>query len=54
LLFAVAYAVVIMVNYFVQFTVVVPSLLSGETLGLSLFTQYDPMGSSSPWRRSRI
>jgi hypothetical protein len=44
LLFAVAYAVVIMVNYFVQFTVVVPSLLSGETLGLSLFTQYDPHG----------
>jgi hypothetical protein len=42
--FAVAYAVVIMVNYFVQFTVVVPSLQAGETQGLPLFTQYDPHG----------
>ena len=42
--FAVSYAVVILVNYFVQFTVVVPSLQSGETQGLSLFTQYDPHG----------
>lgn len=36
LCFAVGYAVVIVVNYFVQFTVVVPSLQSGETQGLSL------------------
>jgi hypothetical protein len=42
--FAVAYAVVIMVNYFVQFTVVTPSLQSGETQDLSLFTQYNPHG----------
>jgi hypothetical protein len=42
--FAVAYAVVIMVNYFVQFTVVAPSLQSGETQGLSLYTQYNPHG----------
>lgn len=42
--FAVSYAVVILVNYFVQFTVVVPSLQSGETQGLSLFTQYNPHG----------
>lgn len=42
--FAVAYAVVIMVNYFVQFAVVTPSLQSGETQGLSLFTQYNPHG----------
>ncbi|MGA8522038.1 MAG: hypothetical protein WB807_03190 [Candidatus Dormiibacterota bacterium] len=41
---AVAYAVVIMVNYFVQFTVVVPSLQTGETQGLSIFTQYNPHG----------
>ena len=39
-----AYAVVIVVNYFVQFTVVVPSLRTGETQGLSLFTQYNPHG----------
>ena len=42
--FAVIYAVVILVNYFVQFTVVVPSLQSGETQDLSLFTQYNPHG----------
>jgi hypothetical protein len=42
--FAVTYAVVITVNYFVQFTVVIPSLQSGETQGLSLFTQYNPHG----------
>ena len=41
---AVVYAVVIMVNYFVQFTVVIPSLQSGETQNLSLFTQYNPHG----------
>jgi hypothetical protein len=42
--FAVVYAVVIVVDYFVQFTVVMPSLQSGETNGLSLFTQYNPHG----------
>lgn len=42
--FAVIYAVVITVNYFVQFTIVVPSLQSGETQNLSLFTQYNPHG----------
>ncbi len=42
--FAVMYAVVIAIDYFTQFTVVIPSLLSGETAGLSLFTQYDPHG----------
>jgi hypothetical protein len=40
--FAVIYAVIVMLDYFVQFTVVVPSLQSGETIGLSLFTQYNP------------
>ena len=44
LAFAVAYAVVIGVDYFVQFAVVVPSLQAGETAGLSLFTQYNPHG----------
>lgn len=42
--FAVSYAAVILVNYFVQLTVVVPSLESGETQGLSVFTQYNPHG----------
>lgn len=41
---AVMYAVVILIDYFVQFTVVVPSLESGETQNLSLFTQYNPHG----------
>ena len=42
--FAVVYAAVISVDYFLQFTVVVPSLQAGETDGLSLLTQYDPHG----------
>ena len=42
--FAVVYAVVILIDYFLQLTVVVPSLQAGETDGLSLFTQYDPHG----------
>ncbi len=42
--FALVYAVVILVDYFLQLTVVVPSLQAGETDGLSLFTQYDPHG----------
>ena len=33
-----------LVDYFLQLTVVVPSLQAGETDGLSLFTQYDPHG----------
>ncbi len=42
--FALVYAVVILVDYFLQLAVVVPSLQAGETEGLSLFTQYDPHG----------
>ena len=42
--FAVAYAVVIVLDYFTQLAVVVPSLQSGQTQGLSLFTQYNPHG----------
>jgi len=42
--FALVYAVVILVDYYLQLTVVVPSLQAGETEGLSLFTQYDPHG----------
>jgi hypothetical protein len=42
--FGVMYAGVIAIDYFTQFAVVIPSLLNGETAGLSLFTQYDPHG----------
>jgi hypothetical protein len=42
--FALIYAAVITINYFIQFTVVEPSLLAGETAGLSLYTQYNPHG----------
>jgi hypothetical protein len=42
--FALVYAVVILVDYYLQLTVVVPSLQAGETEGLSLLTQYDPHG----------
>ena len=38
------YAVVILVDYFLQLTVVLPSLQAGQTDGLSPFTQYDPHG----------
>src|ERR1035437_5693521 len=42
--FALVYAVIISVDYYLQLTLVVPSLQAGETEGLSLFTQYDPHG----------
>ncbi len=42
--FAVIYATIILVDYFIQFTIVIPSILSGETTGLSLLTQYNPHG----------
>ena len=44
LAFALIYAAVIATDYFLQFTVVIPSLLTGETAGLSLFTEYNPHG----------
>jgi hypothetical protein len=42
--FAVVYAAVIMIDYFIQWIVIEPSILSGETAGLALFTQYNPHG----------
>jgi len=42
--FALIYAAMITADYFIQWTVVVPSILSGEAEGLSLFTQYNPHG----------
>jgi hypothetical protein len=40
----VIYATIILIDYFIQFTIVIPSILTGETAGLSLFTQYNPHG----------
>lgn len=42
--FALVYAIVVATDYFIQFTVVIPSLSAGETAGLSLFMQYNPHG----------
>jgi hypothetical protein len=42
--FALIYAVVIAIDYFAQFAVVMPSLQAGETDGLALLTQYNPHG----------
>jgi hypothetical protein len=42
--FALVYAAVIGVDYFVQFAVVAPSLQAGEMDGLVLWTQYNPRG----------
>lgn len=41
---SILYAAVILVDYFIQLTVVAPSLQAGERAGLSLFTQYNPHG----------
>jgi hypothetical protein len=41
---AVAAAVILAGNYFVQFSVVPVSLLNGETEGITLLTQYNPHG----------
>jgi hypothetical protein len=42
--FALIYAVIITIDYWIQWIVVEPSILSGQTEGLSLFTQYNPHG----------
>ena len=44
LCFASIAAGLVSADYFVQFQVVAPSLLRGETSGLALFTQYNPHG----------
>lgn len=43
-IFAAIYAAVIAVNYYMQITVVQPSLLRGEFAGLALISQYNPHG----------
>jgi hypothetical protein len=42
--FAIIAAAVITIDYFIQLTVIQPSLLRGETDGLSLVSQYNPHG----------
>lgn len=42
--FAIIYAAVIITDYFIQWTVVLPSILMGEAAGLYLFTQYNHHG----------
>ncbi|HUI87358.1 MAG TPA: hypothetical protein VLX61_01410 [Anaerolineales bacterium] len=42
--FALISAALITMDYFIQLSVIQPSLLKGETEGLSLFSQYNPHG----------
>ncbi len=42
--FALISAIAITMDYFIQLTVIQPSLLKGETEGLALFSQYNPHG----------
>jgi hypothetical protein len=42
--FALISATILISNYFVQLSVIQPSLLNGETDGISLLTQYNPHG----------
>lgn len=44
LAFALIYATIITTDYFVLWTVVLPSTIMGETAGLSLFSLYNPHG----------
>lgn len=44
LLFAVTGAVILVVNYFVQVSIIQPSLLNSETDGIALLTQFNPHG----------
>lgn len=44
LLFAFLSAIVLVINYYVQVSVIQPSLLAGETEGIALLTQYNPHG----------
>jgi len=42
--FALIYATLIISDYFIQLTAVLPSIMSGETAGLALFSIYNPHG----------
>lgn len=43
-IFAIMSAVIIISCYFVQISVIQPSLMNGETVGIALITQYNPHG----------
>lgn len=42
--FAIISAAILILNYFIQVSVIQPSLINGETEGISLFSQYNPHG----------
>jgi hypothetical protein len=42
--FGIVYAAINCTDYFIQFAVVEPSILKGETASLTLFTEYNPHG----------
>ena len=42
--FAIISATVLMIDYFIQVSVIQPSLLNGETEGIAILTQYNPHG----------
>lgn len=42
--FAIIYAAIILTDYFIQWTVILPSILMGETADLILFSQYNHHG----------
>ncbi len=44
LLFGVIATTVLLINYFVQVTIIQPALLNGETVGIALWTQFNPHG----------
>lgn len=44
LAFALMSAAVLLINYFVQLSVIQPSIIKGETEGIALLTQYNPHG----------
>lgn len=52
--FALLATMVLVGDYFVQFSVVPISLMSGETEGITLLTQYTRTGPSSFWRNWAI
>jgi hypothetical protein len=42
--FALISAIILIVDYFIQISVIQPSLLNGETEGIAILTQYNPHG----------
>jgi hypothetical protein len=44
LIFAIISAGILITNYFIQVTVIQPSIENGETVGIALLTQYNPHG----------